>query len=75
MEREHGGPVAEAVTRFIVERYETSYSDGFIIMNMWDEDGHAHMASIHTEDALRMAAYIHSIAADELEGETAEGAL
>ena len=75
MEREHGGQIAEALTRFIVEKYETSYGDGFIIMNMWDEDGRAYMASIRTEDALRMAAYIHSIAADELQGEAAEGAL
>jgi hypothetical protein len=75
MEREHGGPVIEAVTRFIVNRYETSYGDGFIIVNMWDENGRAYMASIPTEDALRIATYIHGIAGDELEGEAAEGAL
>ena len=75
MEREHGGPVIEAVTRFIVDKYETSYGDGFIIMNMWDGDGRVYMASIRTEDALRMATYIHGIAVDELEGEAAEGAL
>jgi hypothetical protein len=75
MEGEHRGPVVEAVTRFIVDKCETSYEDGFIVMNMWDEDGRACVASIHTEDALRMATYIHSIAADELEGEAAEGAL
>jgi hypothetical protein len=75
MEREHGGPVIEAVTRFIVNRYETSYGDGFIIVNMWDENGCAYMASIPTEDALRIATYIHGIAGDELEGEAAEGAL
>jgi hypothetical protein len=75
MERENGGPVIEAVTRFIVDKHETSYGDGFIIMNMWDETGRAYVASIHTEDALRMATYIRAIAADELEGEAAEGAL
>jgi hypothetical protein len=75
MEREHGRPVIEAVTRFVVDRYETSYGDGFIIMNMWDENGRAYVASIRTEDALRMATYIHGIAVDELEGEAAEGAL
>lgn len=75
MEREHGGPVIEAVTRFIVDKYETSYADGFIIVNMRDENGRAYMASIPTEDALRIAAYIHAIALDELEGEAAEGAL
>jgi hypothetical protein len=75
MEREHGGPVIEALTRFIVDKYETSYEDGFIIMNMWDENGCAYMASIRTEDALRMATFIHGIAVDELEGEAAEGAL
>ena len=48
MEREHGGPVIEAVTRFIVDKYETSYGDGFIIVNMWDENGRAYMASIPT---------------------------
>ena len=74
-EREHGGPVIEAVTRFVVDRYETSYGDGFIIMNMQDENGGAYMASIRTEDALRMATYIHGIAVDELEGEGTEGAL
>ena len=57
------------------EQYETSYADGFIIVNMWDENGRAYMASIPTEDALRMATYIHGIAVDELEGEAAEGAL
>jgi hypothetical protein len=72
---EHGGPVIEAVTRFIVDKHETSYGDGFIIMNMWDETGRAYAASIRTEDALRMATYIQGIAADELEGEAAEGAL
>jgi hypothetical protein len=75
MGREHGGPVIEAVTRFIVDKYETSYGDGFIIMNMWDESGRAYTASIRTEDALRMATLIHRIAADEVEGEAAEGAL
>ena len=75
MEREHGGPVIEAVTRFIVDKYETSYEDGFIIMNMWDETGRAYMASIPTQDALRVATFIHGIAVDELEGEAAEGAL
>jgi hypothetical protein len=76
MERQHGGPViSEAVTRFIVDKYETSYADGFIIVNMWDEDGRAYMASIPTEDSLRIATYIHAIALDELEGEAAEGAL
>jgi len=75
MEREHGDPVIEAAARFIVDKYETSYGDGFIILNMWDEDGRAYTASIRTEDALRMATLIHGIAADELEGEAAEGAL
>jgi hypothetical protein len=75
MEREHGDPVIEAVARFIVDKYETSYGDGFIIVNMWDENGRAYMASIPTEDALRIATYIHGIAGDELEGEAAEGAL
>jgi hypothetical protein len=75
MEREHGDPVIEAVARFIVDKYETSYGDGFIIVNMWDENGRAYMASIPTEDALRIATYIHAIALDELEGEAAEGAL
>jgi len=75
MEKEHGGPAIEAVTRFIVDKYETSYGDGFIIMNMWDADGRAYVASIRTEDALRMATYIHGVAVDELEGEAAEGAL
>jgi len=75
MEREHGDPVVEAATRFIVDKYETSYVDGFIIMNMWDEDGRAYMASIPTEDALRIATYIRGIAVDELEGEAAEGAV
>jgi hypothetical protein len=75
MEREHGGPVIEAVTRFIVDKYETSYGDGFIIVNMWDENGRAYVASIRTEDALRMATYIRDVSVDELEGEAAEGAL
>lgn len=75
MEKKHGGPVIEAVTRFIVDKYETSYGDGFIIMNMWDADGRAYVASIRTEDALLMATYIHGVAVDELEGEAAEGAL
>ena len=75
MEREHGGPVVEAVTRFIVDKYETSYGDGFIILNMWDENERAYVASIRTEDALRMATYIRGISVDELEGEAAEGAL
>jgi hypothetical protein len=75
MEREHGGPVVEAVTRFVVDKYETSYGDGFINMNMWDENGRAYMASIRTEDALRLATHIHGIAVDELEGEAAEGSL
>jgi hypothetical protein len=44
MEREHGGPVIEAVTRFIVDKYETSYGDGFIIVNMWHENGRAYPA-------------------------------
>jgi len=75
MEREYGGPVIEAVTSFIVDKYETSYEDGFIVVNMWDESGRAYLASIPTQDALRIATYIHSIAADELEAEAAEGAL
>ena len=44
-------------------------------MNMWDETGRAYMASIPTQDALRVATFIHGIAVDELEGEAAEGAL
>jgi len=75
MEREYGEPVVEAVTRFIVDKYETGYGDGFIIMNMWDEDGRAYTASIRTEDALRMATHIRGIAVDELEGEAAEAAV
>ena len=75
MQREYGGPVIEAVTRFMVDKYETSYGDGFIIMNMWDENGRSYIASIRTEDALRMATVIHGIAVDELEAEAAEGAL
>jgi hypothetical protein len=75
MEREDGGLVTEAVTRFMVDKCETSYEDGFIIMNMWEENGRAYVASIPTQDALRMATYIHGIAVDELEGEAAEGAL
>jgi hypothetical protein len=75
MDREDGRPVTEAVTRFIVDKYETSYEDGFIIMNMWEENGRAYVASIPTQDALRMATYIHGIAVDELEGEAAEGSL
>jgi len=75
MQREYGGPVIEAVTRFMVDKYETSYGDGFIIMNMSDENGRAYIASIRTEDALRMATVIHGIAVDELEAEAAEGAL
>jgi hypothetical protein len=75
MEKEYGGSVADATTRFIVDKYETSYGDGFIIMSMWDENGHAYMASVRTEDALRMATQIRDIAVDDLEGEAAEGAL
>jgi hypothetical protein len=75
MKRENGSPAAEAVTRFIVDKYETSYGDGFIIVNMWDENGRAYVASIRTEDALHMATYIRDVSVDELEGEAAEGAL
>jgi len=30
-------------------------------VNMWDENGRAYMASIPTEDAVRIATYIHGI--------------
>ena len=75
MEREYGGPIIEPVTPLIVDKHETSYGDGFIIVNMWDENGRAYVASIRTEDALRMATYIRDVSVDELEGEAAEGAL
>ena len=75
MKKEYGDPVIEAVTQFTVDKYETSYGDGFIIMKMWDESAHAYIASVRTEDALCMATRIRDIAVDDLEGEAAEGAL
>lgn len=75
MEKEYGTSVTEVVTQFIVDKYETSYADEFIVINMWDENGRAYLASVRTEDALHMATCIRDIALDELEGEAAEGAL
>jgi len=75
MEKEYDDPVTGTVTQFIVDKYETSYRDGFIIMKMWDESAHAYLASVRTEDALRMATHIRDIAVDDLEGEAAEAAL
>jgi hypothetical protein len=73
MKKEYGSSVT--VTEFIVDECQTSYKDGFVVMSMWDESGHAYMASVPTEHALRIATHIRDIAEDELEGEAAEGAL
>jgi len=67
--------VAEPISQLMCGKCETRCVYGFIIPKMWDESAHAYMASVRTEDALRMATRIRDIAVDDLEGEAAEAAL